>query len=67
MGGTKPKLLGGQETVRLKRAEGPQIIGAATAKPGQEDLGGITKKQRKTGVGGAERTQASGGASESGR
>lgn len=35
--------------MRWRRTEGPQTVRAATAKPGQEGLGGIIKKKRKTG------------------
>lgn len=53
--------------MRWRPTEGPQIVRAATAKPGQEGLGEIIQKKRKTGFWVPKRIQMSGEASESGR
>lgn len=49
------------------RAEGPQTVRAATARPREENLGEMTKKHRKAGFWGPRRTQASDGARRTGR
>ena len=60
------------ESVRRQETVGPEA-GRGTPdrqgqrQPGGEDLRGITKKQRKARYRGPQRTQATGGAGESGR